>query len=61
MQIDDFEPEAGNPLHQPGQSPLIWQLGTEGCRAWADADLAVVEYRVQSGARLASKGDLICL
>ncbi len=45
VQVDDFEPETGDPLHQPGQGPLIWQLGTEACRVRADADLAVVEFR----------------
>lgn len=33
VQIDDFQAEAGDPLYQLGQGSLIWQLGTEGCRA----------------------------
>ena len=59
--VDDFQPEAGDPLYQPGQGSLIGQLGAEGCRAWAGADLAVVECRAQRGACLARKSDLIRL
>ena len=42
---DYFEVEAGDPLHEPAQGCLIWQLGAKGCRAWANGDLAVVEFR----------------
>jgi hypothetical protein len=55
VQVDDFQPEAGDPLYQPGQGSLIGQLGAEGCHAWAGADLAVVECRAQRGACLARK------
>jgi hypothetical protein len=44
VQVDDFKPEAGDPLDKPGQGSLIWQLGTQGCGARTDADLAVVEF-----------------
>jgi len=44
VQVDDFEPESGDPLHQPGQGSLIWQFRAQGCRVRPDADLAVVEF-----------------
>jgi hypothetical protein len=59
--VDDFKPEAGDPLHEPGKGCLIWQLGAEGCGAWAYGDLAVVEFRAQRGTRLAAERDLVCL
>jgi hypothetical protein len=58
---DYFEVEAGDPLHEPGQGCLIWQLGAKGCRAWAGGDLAVVEFRAQRGTCPAGEGDLIRL
>jgi hypothetical protein len=59
--MDDFKPEAGNPLHQPGKRRLIWQLGAKGCGAWANGDLAVIEFRAQRGTGLAAERDLVCL
>ena len=53
--MDQFKPEAGDPLHQPGQGSLIWQLGAKGGRARTYGDLAVVEFRAQCGAGLAVK------
>lgn len=61
MHVDDFQPEAGDPRYKSGQGSLIWQFGTEGCRAGADADLAVSESRAQRGTRLAGESDFICL
>ena len=61
MHVDDFKPEVGDPLHQPAEGSLIWQLGAKGCRAGAGIYLAVVEFRAQRGARLARESDLICL
>lgn len=59
--VDDFKPEAGDPLHQPGKGCLIWQLGAKGCGARAYGDLAVVEFRAQRGTRLAAERDLVGL
>ena len=58
---DYFEIEAGDPLHKPGQGCLIWQLGAKGCRARADGDLAVVEFRAQGAACLTRESDLVRL
>jgi hypothetical protein len=58
---DYFEVEADDPLHKPGQGCLIWQLGAKDCRAWANGDLAVVEFRAQRGTCLAPESDLIRL
>ena len=61
MQVDYFELEAGDPLHEPGQGCLVGQVGAKGCGAWADGDLAVVEFGAQRGTCLAGEGDLVCL
>jgi hypothetical protein len=61
VQVDDFQPQAGDPVDQPGQGPLIWQFGAEGGRARADADFAVIEFGAQCGTCLAREGDLVCL
>ena len=57
--VDHVQAEAGDPLHQTGESFLIWQLGVKGCRAWAYGDRAVVEFPTQSAARLTQEGDLL--
>lgn len=44
MHIDQLESQAGEPLHEPVEGALIWQLGSQGCGARAHADLAVVEF-----------------
>ena len=61
VHVDDFEPEAGDPQHEPGEGCRVWQLGAKGGGARADGDLTVVEFRAQRGACLAGEGDLICL
>ena len=61
IQVDDLEPEAGDPLHEPGEGCLIWQLGAKGCRARAYGDRAVVKFCAERGARLANESDLIRL
>jgi hypothetical protein len=57
--IEQLEPEAGDSLHEPLQGTLIKQLGTHGGRAWADGDLAVVEFRLHHGTHLTEEGNLI--
>jgi hypothetical protein len=59
VHVDDFEPQGGDPLHEPGKGGGIREFGTESCRARADADVAVIEFRLQYRARLAGEGDLI--
>lgn len=61
MHMHHFKPQAGQPLHEPEEGSLIWQLGTKGCRARANGDFAVVEFRAQRGARFAGESDLIFL
>jgi hypothetical protein len=61
VHVDHFQPEAGDPLHQPGESSLIGQLSAKGCGSRADGDLAVLELRPQRGARLARESDLVYL
>jgi hypothetical protein len=61
VHVDDFEPEAGDPLNEPGQGRLIGQFGAEGCHSAAYGDIAIVEFRTQGGTRLARESDLICL
>ncbi len=58
--LDQFEPEAGDPQHEPGEGGLVRQFGAEGCAARAYGDLAVVEFRAQCGACPARESDLIC-
>jgi hypothetical protein len=31
VHVDHFQPEAGDPLHEPGESSLIGQLSAKGC------------------------------
>jgi len=57
--VNHFEPQAVDPLHQPGEGCLIRQPGAKGGRAPAYGDFAVVEFCAQRGARLAHKGDLM--
>jgi hypothetical protein len=57
--MDDFEPQGGNPLHEPGQGGGIWEFGAEGRGGGAYGDLAVVEFCAQHGACLAGESDLI--
>jgi hypothetical protein len=61
VHVEDSEPEAGDPLNEPGQSRLIGQYGAEGCHSPAYGDVAVVEFRAQGSARLARESDLIRL
>jgi hypothetical protein len=41
--VNDFEPEAGDPLHKPAKGSLVGQFGAEGGPVRACSDLAVVE------------------
>jgi len=59
LHMDDFEPQGGDPLHEPGQGGGIWEFGTEGRRGRAYGDLAIVEFCAQYGARLAGESDLV--
>ena len=59
MHLGYFEVEADDPLDEPGQRALIWQIGAKGRRARAQDDFAVVEFRAHRGARLAREGDLV--
>jgi hypothetical protein len=59
MHLSNFEVEADDPLDEPGQRTLIWQVGAKGRGARARDDFAVVKLRAHRRARLASKGDLI--
>jgi hypothetical protein len=61
VQVDDFKPETGDPLDEPGQGSLIGQFGAKGRRVRTDGDRAVVEYRAQRRASLAFESDLVCL
>ena len=60
MQVDQFESEAGDPLQESLEAALVGQFGSQGCRAGAHADLAVVELRAQHGTCLTCESDLIC-
>jgi hypothetical protein len=57
--VDQFESKAGDPLQKSLEGALIWQVGSQGCRARAHADLAVVEFRAQHGTCLANESNLI--
>jgi hypothetical protein len=57
--VDDFKPELGDPLHQPGEGSLVGYLGAEGSRIRAQADFAVVELRAERSVCLAGEGDLV--
>src|SRR6516162_11216524 len=61
VHVDHFQPEAGDPLHEPRESSLVGQLSAESCGARADGDLAVLELRPQCGARLTRESDLVYL
>lgn len=61
VHVGDFEPEAGDPLNEPGEGRLIRQVSAEGCHSPAYGYVAVVELRTQGSARLARESDLICL
>jgi hypothetical protein len=47
MHVNNVEPKIGDPLHEPGEGRLVWQLGAQGCRSRAYGDLAVVEFFAQ--------------
>jgi hypothetical protein len=59
VHVDHFKPEAGDPLHEPGESSLIGQLCAKSRRARADGDFAIVELCAKCGARLPCESDLI--
>ena len=61
VHVDNFEPQAGDPLHQPDEGRRIREFGAEGGRALANGDLAVVEFRAKHRTGLASERDLIRL
>jgi hypothetical protein len=58
--VDDFKPEAGDPLHKPAEGSLVGQFGAKGGPVRAGSDLAVVELRAQRTVCLAAETDLIC-
>jgi hypothetical protein len=45
VQVHHFKSEASDPLHQPEEGTLIWQVGAKGGRARAYGDRAVVKFR----------------
>jgi len=57
--VGNFKPQADDPLDEPGQRGLIWQLAAKSCRFRAYGDPAVVEFCAGRGARLATEGDLV--
>ena len=57
MHLGDFEVEPDDPLDEPGQRALIWQVGAQSCRASSQDDLAVVEFRAHDRAGVAREGD----
>jgi hypothetical protein len=57
--VDHFKLEAGDPLNESREGCLIWQLGTKGCGARANDDLAFIEFCAQHGTSLARESDLI--
>ena len=59
MHLGNFEVEADDPLDEPGQRALIWQIGAKGRRTRSQDDFAVVEFCAHRRARLARKGDLV--
>jgi len=61
VHIDHFKPEAGDPLQQSGEGPLIGQLGAENRSTATYSDFAVVEFRAQRASRLSRERDLVCL
>ena len=60
VHVDQLEPEAGDPLQEPLQGALIWQLGAERRGARAYDDLTVVEFRAHDSTRLTSEGYFVC-
>ena len=60
MDVEQLEPETGDPLDNSVQGALIKQVSTQCRGASAHEDLAVVELRVQGGACLTDKRDLVC-
>ena len=59
--MDDFQPQGGDSLHEPGKGCGIRKLGAEGRCTLADGDVAVVEFCAQHGTRLPSESDFINL
>jgi hypothetical protein len=57
--VDQFEAEAGDPLHEAVEGALIRELGTKCCCGGAHADFAVVEFGPQYAACLADESDLV--
>ena len=58
--VDQFEAEAGDPLHQSLESALIRAFGAQRGRVRAHADFAVVKFCPHYRARLAGESDLVC-
>ena len=56
-----FQSEAGDPLHQPVEGSLIWQLGAKSRRIRTHGDRAVVKFCAKRHARLTREGDFIRL
>ena len=61
MHVHYFQPEAGDPLHQPEESSLIGHFGPEGGGARAYGDLAIVEFGEQCRSGLPGERDLVRL
>ena len=59
VHVDDFKPEADDPLYKPGEGSLVGQLGAKGGRLRVYGHLAVVELRAQRSAGRAAETDLI--
>jgi hypothetical protein len=55
VHFDQLQSEAGDPLHEPGNS---W-FGAKGCRAGAYGDLAVAEFRTKRDVRSASTSAIL--
>ena len=56
-----FEPEAGDPRHEPAEGLRIRQFSAKGCRSPADGDHAVVKFCAKRVACLTDEGDLVRL
>jgi hypothetical protein len=61
VEVDDFESEAGDSLHEAGEGGGVGQFGAQGGGVWAGGDLAVVELRAEGGTGLAGEGDFVGL
>lgn len=59
VQVDDFKPKAGYPLHKPRQGSLVGDLGAEGSCTGARGDCAVIELCAERPVCLAGESDLI--